>query len=462
MRRLLALLRPLLSVVTIIATIVLGVIVTYRNYQGEVNQAASLALAATVLLLYLLMWPAARATGPANGTSAGRTVGRAIMWTSHLVRAGLAGYGVYYLTTDLTIAFLPTLAVLAVVGYANGLVGRWGRHLAGLPVGWRFVRGAALLRYLLRVAIGVAVAGYSRVLSHYWWAFVDAVPLTVYRWLRDALGTAWLAVPAAALGCLALLFAVAVVATVVHKVTAQLLGPRNAVSRWLAEHGAMTWIRAPEGTVFDGGLLVPFRFASSYPNEPGRRTVERCRAFRRPLSTEEADELLDQIVEAALRVGPDRPYLLLTYRAAGDHEEVGLAAGETAYDLWDEELGDPDSDQPARDDEQVLTDFPAVAALRRLRASTYVAGRGAPFTLRVTIERPRDEEGTVWREWNTEWTVGGAPRPGWRQPPRPNQYAADLRRFPAARRMVPLWLREELGWRWLLPLRVPAGPRPAD
>jgi hypothetical protein len=407
------------------------------------------------------MWPAAGPEVPADETSAGRTVGRAMMWTSHLVRAGLAGYGVYYLTTDLTVSFLPVLSVLAVVGFANGLVGRWGRHLAGLPVDWRFLRGTALLRYLLRAAIGVAVAGYSRVLSHYWWAFVDAVPLTAYRWLRDALGTAWLAVPAAALGCLLLLFVVALVATVVQKVTAQLLGPRNAVSRWLAEHAAMTWIRAPDGTVFDGGPLVPFRFTSSYPNEPGRRMVEKCRAFERPLSTEETDALLDRIAGAALGVGSDRPYLRLTYRAAASHEEVSLAAGETVYDLWDERL-ETTGDRRASDDEQVLPDFSEVAALRRLRESTYVAGCGAPFTLHVTVRRPRDEDRTVWRQWKAEWSEAGAPRPVWRQAPRPHQYAADLRRFPAARRMVPLWLREELGWRWLLPLRVPSGPPPAD
>jgi hypothetical protein len=475
MRRLLGCLRALLLAVAAVISIVLAVITTYGNYRGEVRSSASVALAVVVFFAVLLLWPTTSppATSPSAtdpsapdqarepAPTARPAVGRALIGISHLLRAGLTGYGVYYLTFDLDVAFQPLLAGLAAIAYGNALVGRWGQHLAGFPVDWGFLRGAALLRYLLRIAIGVAAAGYARVLSHYWWAVVDAVPLAVYRWLRAEDVAVWLAVLVTGLGVLLLLFVIATILTVVQRVAAQLLGPDNAVSAWLADHGAMTWIHAPDGTVFDGSPLVPFRFSSSFLKRPGPRMVEKCRPYERPLaSPQELDRLVDRIADAALRLAPDRPYVRVTYRAVADHEEVGLAASDTSLGDWYDGLETP-ADRRTPTDEQPIADFPELAALRRLRESTYAAGRGAAYTLHVTVASPPDENHFGWRRWTSEWTDGGPPRPAWRQAPRPRQYVADLRRFPAARRMVPLWLREELRWRWLLPLRVLSQPPPA-
>ena len=337
---------------------------------------------------------------------------------TYLIGAGLAGYGVYHLTTEPAVTFLPLLAGLAVAAAVNRLLEKWGRHLAGFTVDWKFLRGAALVRYLLRVAVGAAVAGSSRILSHYWWAFLDAAPLAVYRWLREQLGTAWLAVPvtvlAAVLVALLLYVTVAVVATVLKWIIAQVLGPGNAASRWLAAHAAMTWVRAPEGTVISGGPLLPFSYSSSFPNRPGPRTVARQRRRERPLSKEEHDQLVDRIAEAALAAAPEHPYLRLTYRAAGGHEEIVLAGATTRFAHWSDRFLPESEAAPAPEVERELAEFPECTALRRLREAAYRAGYGAPFTLHVTVDRPEWREAPrrrYWREVEWELTEAGAPRP---------------------------------------------------
>lgn len=469
MRQGLGCLRLIMLIAAVVATVVLSMIATHHNYQGEVHHSVSLALAGTTAALVLLSrWLIIRPQAPVRGTPATRWCGRMLIRATYLIGAGLAGYGVYHLTTEPAVTFLPLLAGLAVAAAVNRLLEKWGRHLAGFTVDWKFLRGAALVRYLLRVAVGAAVAGSSRILSHYWWAFLDAAPLAVYRWLREQLGTAWLAVPvtvlAAVLVALLLYVTVAVVATVLKWIIAQVLGPGNAASRWLAAHAAMTWVRAPEGTVISGGPLLPFSYSSSFPNRPGPRTVARQRRRERPLSKEEHDQLVDRIAEAALAAAPEHPYLRLTYRAAGGHEEIVLAGATTRFAHWSDRFLPESEAAPAPEVERELAEFPECTALRRLREAAYRAGYGAPFTLHVTVDRPEWREAPrrrYWREVEWELTEAGAPRPAWRRPPRPADYVADLRRFPAARRMVPLWLREELGWRWLLLLaRIGWGPAP--
>lgn len=450
-------LRTLGVVAALVAGVVLGMIATHHNYRGEVHQPVSLALAGVTAMLVLLhRWPSTRPVTPARGTPVGRWCGRAVIRGSWLLRAGLAGYGAYQLTTELAVTFLPLLAGLAVATAVIRLLEKWGRHLAGFTADWGFLRGAAMVRYLLRVAVGAGVAGSSRILSHYWWVFLDSVPLAFYRGLRDTLGTAWLAGPATALACLLLYVILAVAATVVQRIIAQALGPGNAAGRWLAEHAAMTWVRAPEGTVIAGGPLLPFSYTSDFPDRPGRRTVARHRKRERPLPREEIDRLVDRIVEAAVAAAPDHPYLRLSYRAAGGYEEIVLAVATDRFRHWADRPRPEADAAPGPEAVRELPGFPARAALRRLRESAYRAGHGAPFTLHVTVDRPdrrrADPGHRYWRKAEWEWTEAGAPRPTWRRPPRPADYAADLRRFPAARRMVPLWLRQELGWRWLLPL----------
>jgi hypothetical protein len=404
-----------------------------------------LALAVLVGLLNLLGLPS---THPPEERRSERSPAVAALgqWLIRLLwvaRAATYAYVTYSVTNNADeTSFQAKTAIAAGAAQAFTLLIVTGGHVAGFFVDWKFLRGWNALRYLLRIATGVLFAGYAGLLGDVVGTVVRWVPARPYdlfdRWL-------WSWAAALLTGVFFLLFVGAIVSVegLLQSGAARLLGPDNAPGSWLEKHAPARLVLTDTECSFEYRFVVNFHWYGPRRLRPVRgRTRQRLALYEQPLGHDERQALVDRVADVLWADLPPRwVNAALTYRAAGDHEEVALRVN-----VWG-----PCNEQGVsvgEAQESRLTSFVEIESLRRLRAVGYEAGMGTSFqwvlSFDATRRSPRDEDNPLPRD-RAWWRPSPFyEEPAWFVPPSRADYRDDLRRFPIVRRMRPGWLRQRL------------------
>jgi hypothetical protein len=417
-----------------------------------------LVLAVLVGLLNLLGMPA---TQPSDGERSERHPGVAAFgrWLSGLLwvaRAATFAYLTYSITNNADqTSFQARSAIVAGAAQAFVLLLAVARHLAGFVVEWKFVRGLNALRYLLRIATGVLLAGYAGMLADVVGIVVPWVPSHVYR-LLDRWLWSWVAAPLTGVTSLVLVLVIVLVEGLLQSGAAHLLGRGNALGAWLVKHAPARLVLTDDAYFFEYRFMADISWHGRRRRRPiGRRARQRLAHHEQLLRPDERQALVDRVADVLWADVPPRwTNASLTYRAAGSHEELEFRVNV---------MGPPDERGVSLGEarESRLTSFVEVESLRRLRAADYEAGMGTPFQWELAFSEAdrwsrddsvRSPRGPAsWRPSRSydelAWFASptdSLQEPAWLEPPTRADYRDDLRRFPIIRRMRPGWLRERL------------------
>ncbi|MFD0818170.1 hypothetical protein ACFQ0D_07530 [Micromonospora zhanjiangensis] len=459
-------LRLILLVTGWLTLIVLVLLAAFGDARGTRH---SLTMAGISTALVLLLGPGLR---PPEGTAAARSAvtrrtGQTLIILAWLARAVTAGLVTYQVTSrfDQPPGFDRRVAAFAAASQGLLLMLRLGRRLAGFPTDARAGRGiTAVLRWAVNAGIAVVLAGYAAVLPQLvsnpsgvldsltrdsGWA-----PIRLYRFLAD-LVTPWVAVPAMIVVCALALLLVSVALGLLLPGLALLLGRDNPISQWLSENAPVWYERTDTEVTFVSRFVAEVDYHNSAETQRLHAkflgfSVNRDDGFglyeRQPLwrfdleprsahhrSGQPVDEapLLDHVVAELVDRVPDGWHSLrLEYRAVLGHQET-----EVMVDPPKESAGvTADGSEP---EALPLPDFGGNDALWRLRKARYDPVHGAPYAMTLFVDRDQlapmflDEDGIP-------------AEPAWHRRPTRQQYRADLRRFPVARRHRPFWLRARL------------------
>lgn len=474
-------------IVLIVLLIGLYLFSAFADIHGQARTDLSVSIAVLTSLLALLNRPALRppASEVVPRSSFVAFLGRLVIVVVWIVQAFIFGFSGYFVSSSFQEqpGFHGRVALLATVGQVLTLVALCARSMAGFRPDWGFslsVLGA--LRFLLDRVVLVVLAGYASTLPDLVETAVAWVPDHVHGFF-SSLVPAWLAWPMTVAACAVWFFAVLVVESLLQLLIASALGPENSLGAWLGDHVPVTYRRTDADVTFDFDfrlirifyynsvqgwaylvrVLLEVRGNSNFGPlcvGPTRRQRRRLQRYEEPLTDEEKEHFRDQVAAAAVTAAPPEWRLLtLEYRAVVGHEEIQLRVDPPDPVAWgwdlpaEEEAGEEEEDGSAGESASDIllepSEFPELAALRRLREASYSVDRGVAYGVTMTMEKT-DPSGTTrhgdvpWRI--SYWATERDRMPAWRQPPTARQYRRDLRRFPTVRGRRPFWLRNQVKW----------------
>ncbi|MEU3271422.1 hypothetical protein ABZ639_11280 [Saccharomonospora sp. NPDC006951] len=436
----------ILSVFAAIALIVLTLVAVLGDAGPQEQHRFAIASAVCAALLSLTRLPLIRPPRR-RGRERSRfaaTLGGCLIVLLWLARASVYGYAVFVFTVGLSdTTFDATAAVLAVTGRLLTLAGMAARHLAGFAVDWDFLRGLNMPRYVLGLAATAPLVGFGGLLAEFAENVVLWVPVHTYELLHGWGLWSWLSVVLACVAYLPVVVAAVVVESVLQYAAGLLLGKDNVAGAWLTEHLPARLVLTDTEYRFEYKFLFEFgKYGPRRPRTVGRRGGQRLARYEQPLTDDEQRLLIEDLADGLSADFPPRwANFSLTYRAAGDHEEVTARLNV---------MSPPDDKgiSVGRPREWDLTGFAGIDALRRLRAAAYSAGLGTPFEWVLSFDAERGflaDENVVRPRGRARWRPEySGTEPEWRNAPSRTDYRKDLRRFPIVRTMRPVWLRERL------------------
>lgn len=405
----LSLLAFLASLAAVAATVALVLVEESRELRADLSTTVAVAVAVVTLLAPPAVRPHPALAGRRRrGAAAG---GRLLVRLCWLLRVGVNGAAAWVITWNAdTTAVQPLAAGLVALSMVLAVVVQAGQHLAGFVTAVDDLRGRGLLHRAGAIVVAAVTAGSAGYLAALTERFRDLVVSPVWELTRESWGLpAFFAVLLTALWTIIVLLLIAGVAGAAMLSVAQLLGPGNAVGRWLAAHSPVKLTRHVNGvrvsitSVTDSGR--PSKRAARWLSQELRHTSGPLPPnFLRML----ADDVEHARAELVRSTGQDAGVAL---RAVGDHEEIVLER--------------PSADgggAPA----EALRDFPEAAALRRIRLALHDPVTGLPSVVRCSahgeLEAPTDE-------------------PGWLTAPDHEDLLREVVRHPPG----PVWVRDRLG-----------------
>lgn len=440
-------LRTVILAVAVVAGSVFVVLADDR-VGNDTSTWLGIALGAVVAGCLLLAWPPTKplVRDPHRSPTA-VALGAALGRTAWVVGAGICGLFFFtFVTSGNDLGFSLPLAVLLLLVILLTLLIMVGRGLTGLPVDWSPLQGREAVFTLLALTVAVVAAGYTQLLSRIAWRVFTWVPVHVFEWLLGWTGLLWLTIVLSVPLGLLWLLALNVAVVPVELLFTKLLRRDNALDDWLEDALPIRLRIASNG--YSVAVKLPgLRFGYYSRSGPvvqrplSERQVRKLRRFESPLSQTDEELLEERIAHAAIRHAfvPDWAYLNLHYRAVVGHEEVSI---QTSYSVASE---DTPGLYGGMTHEELVPDFAAVAALRRLRESCYEAGYGVAYTWTFTVEGDRSYHKTPGKWHGLTWTFSDdEEEPEWQVRPTGRQYAADLERFPKVPRLRQPWLTKAL------------------
>lgn len=407
----LSLLSFLASLAAVGASVTLVLVEESRELRADLSTTVAVAVAVVTLLSPPAVRPDPALAGRRRRGAA--ALGRLLVRLAWLLRVGVNGAAAWAITwnTD-SAAIQPLAAGLVALTMVLAVVVQTGQHLAGFVTAADDLRGRGWLSRAGAIVVGAVAAGSAGYLAALTERFRDLIVSPVWELTRETWGLpGFFAGLLTALWTLVVLLLLAGVAGVAMLSVAQLLGPGNAVGRWLAEHSPVKLTRHVNGvrvsitSVTDSGR--PSKRAARWLDQELRHTSG-------PLPLEFLQLLADDVEQARAELarGTD-PGASVALRAVGDHEELVLEHTSA---------GDGPSGMRA----EPLRDFREAAALRRIRLALRDPVTGLPSVVRCSpggeLAAPVDE-------------------PGWLSAPGHEDLLKEVVRHPPG----PVWVRERLG-----------------
>lgn len=382
----------------------------------RVGLCATIAIA--VALLTLLSPPAvspppALAGRRRRGAAA---FGRLLVRLCWLLRVGVNGASAWVITWNAdSAAVQPLAAGLVALSMVLAVTIQAGQHLAGFVTAADDLRGRGLLNRAGTIVVAAVAAGSAGYLAALAERLRDLVVSPVWELTRETWGLpAFFAVLLTGLWTIVVVVVIGGAAGAAMLSVARLLGPGNAVGRWLAAHSPVKLTRSVYGVRVS---ITSVRDSGPPTKRAARWLYEELRHTSGPLHPTYLRMLADDVerarAELARRAGHDDGSVAL--RAVGDHEEMVL------------EYPRPDG-RPAgeRHEAQLLSDFPEAAALRRIRLALHDPVAGLPSVVRCSplseLTAPTEE-------------------PDWLVVPGHEDLLREVVRHPPG----PIWVRERLG-----------------
>lgn len=406
----------LLSFLAALAAVGAGAALVFLEESRDLRVGLCATVAVAVAVLTLLSPPAVRPPPALTGRRRRGAVafGRLLVRLCWLLRVGINGASAWFITWNADSAALqPIAAGLVASSMVLVVVIQAGQHLTGFVTALDDLRGRGLLNRAGTIVVAAAAAGSAGYLAALTERLRDLVVTPVWELTRETWGlAAFFAVLLTALWTIVVVLLVAGVLGFVMRTVAQLLGPGNAVGRWLAAHSPVKLTRTVNG------VLVSI--TSAREGRPTKRAArwlrEELRHTTGPLHPTYLRMLADDVgqarAELVRRTGRDGSVAL---RAVGDHEELVL-----------EHAAPPDGPAGEHSEVQLLRDFPEAAALRRIRRALHDPVGGLPSVVRCSpgdgFDAPTDE-------------------PDWVTAPGHEDLLREVVRHPPG----PVWVRERLG-----------------
>lgn len=382
----------------------------------RVGLCATIAIA--VALLTLLSPPAvspppALAGRRRRGAAA---FGRLLVRLCWLLRVGINGASAWVITWNAdSAAVQPLAAGLVALSMVLAVTVQAGQHLAGFVTAADDLRGRGLLNRAGTIVVAAVAAGSAGYLAALAERLRDLVVSPVWELTRETWGLpAFFAVLLTGLWTIVVVVVIGGAAGAAMLSVARLLGPGNAVGRWLAAHSPVKLTRSVHGVRVS---ITSVRDSGPPTKRAARWLYEELRHTSGPLHPTYLRMLADDVerarTELARRAGHDDGSVAL--RAVGDHEEMVLE-----YPRAD---GGPAGE---RHEAQLLSDFPEAAALRRIRLALHDPVAGLPSVVRCSplgeLTAPTEE-------------------PEWLVVPGHEDLLREVVRHPPG----PVWVRERLG-----------------
>ena len=410
---LLSLLAFLASCAAIAATATLVFVEESRELRADLSTTVAVAVAVVTLLAPPAVRPDPALIGRRRRGAA--ALGRLLVRLCWLLRVGVLGAAAWVITwnTD-SAAIQPLAAGLVALGMVLAVVMQAGQHLAGFVTAADDLRGRGWLSRAGAIVVAAVAAGSAGYLAALTERLRDLVVSPVWELTRETWGLpGFFAVLLTALWAIVVLLLLAGVAGAAMLSVAQVLGPGNAVGRWLAAHSPVKLTRHVNGVRVS---ITSFTDSGRPSKRAARWLYEELRHTSGPLPPEFIRMLADDVERArAELVRETGRNVGVALRAVGDHEELVLehpAADGGAS-------GEPGEVRPLRD-------FPEAAALRRIRLALHDPVTGLPSVVRCSahgeFEAPTDE-------------------PDWLTAPGHEDLLREVVRYPPG----PVWVRDRLG-----------------
>lgn len=395
------------------ATVALVLLEESRDLRVGLCATVAVAVAVSTLLAPPAVTPQPALAGRRRPGAA--RLGRLLVRLCWLLRVGVNGAAAWVITWNAdSAAIQPLAAGLVALSLILVLVVQAGQHLAGFVTALDDVRGRGLLSRAGAIVVAAVAAGTAGYLAALAERFRDLIVNPVWELTRETWSLpAFFAVVLTALWTIVVVMLIAGVVGAAMLSVSQLLGPGNAVGRWLAAHSPVTFTRWVNGV----RVSITGFTGSAPPTKRSTRWLhEELRHTSGPLHPQFIRMLADDVARARTElVGTSGRDASVALRAVGDHEEIVLEFR-------------PSDGGPAGEghEAQLLHDFPETAALRRIRLALHDPLGGLPSVVRCSprdqFEAPTDE-------------------PDWLSAPGHEDLLREVVRHPPG----PAWVRERLG-----------------